>query len=178
MDGVIVDTINFISREFSREYGCLVTPDDIVHRLGGLEGSDRLFEEKGEYLLCSLAPMNHAAEVINSLGQQHETVIISARFNMHYEATLKWLKEYGICVNEVLFTEGRGKADICMKNGIDLLIEDSLNNAREVADAGIQVLLLATEYNGAAESNRIDYCENWEEIRQYINLASKKQAVG
>jgi uncharacterized HAD superfamily protein len=178
MDGVMVDTIRFISKEFSDAYGRVITPDDIVHRMGKIEGSGRLFEERGEYLLCSLAPMEHAAEVINGLGEQYEIVIISARFRMHYAATLEWLKKYGIRADAVIFTEGGGKADICVKNGIDLLIEDSLSNAIEVSNAGIQVLLMSTEYNRTAGNAHIDYCDSWDEIDRYIRCVTREQAAG
>jgi hypothetical protein len=34
IDGVIVDTINFISDEFSKPFGYNIMPNDIAHRLG------------------------------------------------------------------------------------------------------------------------------------------------
>lgn len=178
MDGVIIDTINFISREFTETFGSKVTPGDIVYGLNRLEGADRMFEEKGEYLLCSLDPMEHAVEAINSLGARHEIHIVSARFRMHYDATLEWIRKHGIKADEIIFTEGGGKADICIRNGIDLLIEDSLSNALEVSAAGIPVILLSTEYNRAEVPDNISYCDSWSDILPYLELFSKEEAAG
>ena len=172
MDGVIIDTINFISKEFSDIFGCLITPDDIAHKLGEIKGADEIFLERGEYLLCSLDPMDKAAEVINSLNENHEIYIISARFSIHYDATVKWLNEHEIKVNEVLFTEGSGKADICRKYDINLFIEDSMKNALEIASAGIKVILLTTDYNSAVKSSAIEYCDDWDDIYRYVNSKS------
>jgi uncharacterized HAD superfamily protein len=174
MDGVMIDTINFTSKELTTYLGYKITPDDIAHRLGEINDVDKIFEEKGLHLLCSLSPLENVTEVINELSQEHEFYIISARFNIHYNATIEWLEKYGIKVKEIIFTEGRGKADICVKYGIDLFIEDSVKNALEVSKTGVKVILLSTGYNKSVESNEIDYCENWNEIGRYIKLFSSE----
>lgn len=168
LDGVIVDTIRFVSRELTRHLGREYTPDDIAHRLGKLEGVDKVLQERGEYLLCSLGPIERAVEAINALSEHHEVYIISARFRMHYDMTLEWMKRHKIKVKEVIFTEGKGKADICRKLEIDLFVEDSAENALEISGAGIKVILLSTEYNRAVKAAMIEHRKNWDEIFEYI----------
>jgi uncharacterized HAD superfamily protein len=169
MDGVIVDTINYAAAELSKYLGREVKPDEVAHDLGKIENIGQLFTEYGERLLCSLAPKELAAESINGLAQDHDVYIISARFYIHYESTLQWLKKHGIKVDKVIFTEGKGKADVCMEKGIDVFIEDSVKNALELADHGIKVILYSTEYNSSVQREDIVRCDNWPCIVEAIN---------
>jgi len=96
IDGVITDTISYVASELSKFLNREVKPDEVAHSLGVIENIAQIFEEHGERLLCSLAPMECAAESINKLAMDHEIYIISARFRIHYVSTIKWLKKYGI----------------------------------------------------------------------------------
>jgi len=169
IDGVITDTISYVASELSKLLNREVKPDEVAHSLGEIENVAQIFEEHGERLLCSLAPMECAAESINKLAMNHEIYIISARFRIHYDSTIKWLKKYGINAEKVIFTEGKGKAAICIENGIDVFIEDSVKNALELADHGIKVILYSTEYNSSFQREGIIRCENWNCIIEAID---------
>ncbi len=177
MDGVIVDTINFVASELSRYLDREVKPDEVAHNLGKIENVVQIFEEHGERLLCSLAPVELAADSINSIAREHEVYIISARFHVHYDITLQWLKKHGINVEKVIFTEGKGKSGICIENGIDVFIEDSARNALELADHGIKVILYSTEYNSSIQREDIIRCDNWPCILEAINQIVLDKAV-
>lgn len=168
IDGVIVDTINFIAAVLTKSYGYTIKPGDVAHRLGEIENINNFFAENGEYLLCTLAPMEKSIEILDRLDQEHEIFLISARFRAYYDLTLNWLNKYGIRATEVLFTEGKSKTDLCKEYRIELFIEDSAINALEIAELNIPVLLVNTEYNQTAEGRRIIRCDNWDEIYDYI----------
>ncbi|NLK87388.1 MAG: hypothetical protein GX279_07855 [Clostridiaceae bacterium] len=168
MDGVIVDTINYVASELSHYLNREVKPDEVAHNLGKIDNIGQIFEEHGERLLCSLDPFELAADSINSIVREHDVYIISARFHVHYESTLQWLKKHGINVDKVIFTEGKGKSDICIENGIDVFIEDSAKNALELADHGIKVILYSTEYNASIQRENIIRCDDWPCILEAI----------
>lgn len=174
MDGVMINTIDFIASELTKHFGYQITTDEIAHRLGEVEGASEYFRSKGEYLLCSLQPIEGAVEVINCLNEEHDVYIISARFKTFYASTLQWLKKHGINVKEVIFTEGKGKSDFCRKYKIDFFIEDSVDNALEIAAAGIKVILLTTEYNRSLKSEGIVHLNDWQEIYSYFQLLCRR----
>ena len=177
MDGVIIDTINYVASELSQLLNRDVKPDEVAHNLGKIDNIAQIFEKHGERLLCSLAPIELAADSINSIAREHEVFIISARFHIHYDSTLQWLKKHGINVEKVIFTEGKGKSNICIENGIDVFIEDSAKNALELADHGIKVILYSTEYNSSIQREDIVRCNNWSSILDAINQIIPNMAV-
>lgn len=69
----------------------------------------------------------------------------------------------------MIFTEGKGKSDICIENGIDVFIEDSAKNALDLADHGIKVILYSTEYNSSLQREGIIRCDNWNRIIEAID---------
>lgn len=177
MDGVVIDTINFVSAELTKYFNREIKPDDVAHNLGKIDGIIKIFMDKGEYLLCSLDPMEYAVVTINKIAEEHEVYIVSARFQIHYDMTMEWIRRHGIKVHEVIFTEGKGKADICKKKGIDLFIEDSVANSIELADNGIKVILFSTEYNSCLNRDDIIRCDSWTSILKSINEFSLKEVV-
>lgn len=169
IDGVIVDTINFTAHEISKHYGFEISADAIAHGTGEVEGLTEYFIENGEYLLSAVAPRENAATVINELAKENEVYLISARYYMHYNTTIKWLEKYDIRVNEVIFTEGKSKIDVCKKIGVEMFIEDSIENAVEIVDLGIPVYLYRTDYNKELNKEGITHCESWTDILECIN---------
>lgn len=65
IDGVITDTINYVASELSKFLNREIKPDEVAHDLGRIENIVQIFIEHGERLLCSLAPMESAADSIN-----------------------------------------------------------------------------------------------------------------
>jgi uncharacterized HAD superfamily protein len=168
IDGVIVDTINFVSQALTKSYGYEIKPHDVAHGLGKMKGIEKYFEDNGEYLLCTLDPFENSVEVINEIGKEHEIYLISARFNIHYDLTINWLKRYAIKAKEILLTEGKSKTEICKTYNIELFIEDSAVNALEISALNIPVLLYNTEYNQSINGKGIIRCRNWDEIYYFI----------
>lgn len=177
MDGVVVDTINFVAKELSEYFKREVKPDEVAHNLGRIEKINDVFEARGEHLLCSLNPMDYAVDAINKIAQEHDVFIISARFQMHYDITLEWLKKHGIYVKEVLFTEGKSKTQICKKKNIDIFVEDSVTNAIELANMGIKVILYSNEYNACLVRKDILRCHTWTSIEETISKIAIGQPI-
>ena len=169
IDGVIVDTINYVAAELSKYLNRKVKPDEVAHNLEKIENIVRIFSEDGERLLCSLDPLEDAVDSINKLAEEHDLYIISARFHVHYDITVEWIKKHGIKADQIIFTEGKGKLAACKEKGIDVFIEDSVKNALELADNGIKVILFSAEYNSSVQREDIIRCDNWKCILKAIN---------
>lgn len=59
------------------------------------------------------------------------------------------------------------KANVCLKNNVKIMIDDSKKNSYAVAKAGITDLLMDTEYNRDAKD--LIRVHNWQEIYEYIS---------
>ena len=60
---------------------------------------------------------------------------------------LNWLKKYNIEYDEIFFTNNFSddeKANVCLKNNVKIMIDDSKKNSYAVAKAGITDLLMDT----------------------------------
>lgn len=106
--------------------------------------------------------------------------IISGRDNGEYSdpynMTIKWLKKYDIEYDKLILTNAynhQEKADICIKNNVDIMIDDSINVCLKCSESGIKSLLFNTEYN--KNEIRFTRVNNWEEIFNYINNYKKEK---
>ena len=121
-----------------------------------------------------------AKEYIEKLKNDgHTIVIITGRDNGEYKdpytMTKKWLKEKGIVYDKLIFTNGykngkQGKAEKCLENDIDVMIDDSKRMCKDIKDNGIRALLMDTPYN--RDTNEFERVNSWKEI--YNKLSNKK----
>lgn len=120
-------------------------------------------------------PINNSTYYINKLKEDgHEIYIITGRDNGEYsnphQMTVEWLEKYNIIYDKLILTNAynsKEKADICMENGISIMIDDSSRICKEVDKVGIQALLMDTPYN--KQTDTITRVQNWQEIYEYIS---------
>lgn len=120
-------------------------------------------------------PINNSTYYINKLKEDgHEIYIITGRDNGEYsnphQMTVEWLEKYNIIYDKLILTNAynsKEKADICMENGISIMIDDSSRICKEVDKVGIKALLMDTPYN--KQTDTITRVQNWQEIYEYIS---------
>lgn len=128
-----------------------------------------------ERLASFFEPIKDCSKYIKLLRKEGNKIyIISGRNNGEYSdphnMTINWLKKYDIEYDELILTNAynhQEKADICLKNNIDIMIDDSTNVCSKCIDNNIKSLLFNTEYN--KKENRFERVNSWEEIYKYIN---------
>lgn len=96
----------------------------------------------------------HDLAYLSEIYKRQPVIFISRRGGRHsegnhaYTETIKWFQDYHI--DEPVFyrvPSGEEKSEICKKLGIRVMIEDSPTYALELLEAGIEVVLISTEYN-------------------------------
>ena len=110
----------------------------------------------------------------------HEIYIITGRDNGEYtnpyELTKAWLNNYNIVYDKLLFTNAydkQAKTEVCLKNNIDLIIEDSTRISLDLINNGIKVYTMNTRYNQKEQTlNRV---LTWKEIYEKISKLNKKE---
>ena len=121
-----------------------------------------------------------ANEVIKKLKEDgHEIYIITARGSflshsaevMSYEENkkivLNWLEKNNIVYDKIIFSP-EDKLDICVENGIDLMIEDKVENINKISSK-IPVICFNAGYNELCNGKNIIRCYSWYDIYMKIN---------
>lgn len=120
-----------------------------------------------------------AAEVIEKLRKDgNEIYIITARWltnrddnigNKMREIVKNWLHENRILYDKLIFSKAskEKKSNEIIENKIDLMIEDSPNNIRELSNI-IPVICYNAEYNKDCKGDRITRCYSWYDIYDKI----------
>jgi uncharacterized HAD superfamily protein len=173
IDGVLVDTIRHSAAFLSDRMGMPVSAWDIVHGFGDIKDIDRHFAENGEALLGTLPPYDHAVEVIGRLCVVADVYLVSARAEFNRSVTEAWLERHGIRPREVILTGGAGKLATCHYRNIGIFVEDSPLNARDLADAGITILLLETDYNRYLQHPGVTHCADWLDIGRHLDILTQ-----
>lgn len=140
------------------------------------EDEDKIFYNANiERIAKKLKPIKDSSLYINKLKEDgHEIYIITGRDNGEYsnphQMTVEWLEKYNIIYDKLILTNAynsKEKADICMENGISIMIDDSPRICKEVDKVGIKTLLMDTTYN--KQTDTITRVQNWQEIYEYIS---------
>ena len=109
-----------------------------------------------------------------------EISIVTARSDQEswkVERTMRWLENHfpHISKDRVTFVnhfydDAQPKSEACRERGITLMIDDSIENARDLAEAGVACILLDRPWN-----SRIDYTHplmyrvsGWDEINAHL----------
>lgn len=140
------------------------------------EENNKFWKEYIFDLMVSIPMRPYAARVISSLKDMgHEIVILSARDNRYltnqYADTMnfyveEWLKKNDIEYDEILAGPGN-KKEKCLKNNIDIMIEDKANNVEEISEH-IPVLCFDAPYNSEVNKENVLRVYSWFQIYKYF----------
>lgn len=123
----------------------------------------------------------YAGEVIKKLHQEGNMIyIITARYLTNREdkqgkqmrkIVIQWLRKNNIYYDKIIFSPEE-KMEICKKNNIDVMIEDSTQNINCISDI-IPVICFDARYNQSCKGENISRCYTWYDI--YFKLKEIKQ---
>lgn len=131
--------------------------EELKHFLGPIQ----------EEITNNAIPRENCVKVINDLHKDgHEIYIVTARDNeFHKDPYLyskEWLEKNKIYYDK-LIVNARDKKIACLENNIALLIDDSISNCLNVANVGIDAIIIGNKNNSTIKS-----VDNWQEIYDYI----------
>lgn len=192
IDGVIASMDNALLKEYLkhdkelRNTG-IINENPRYIRWGMFDWSEE--EEKAFYnanierIATNLKPIKDSKETIDKLkADGNKIYIITGRDNEDYsnpkKMTEDWLKKYNIYYDELIFTNAykKEKSKECIKNNIDIMIDDSVNNCREITEkSNTKVLLMNKRFN--KNVNEFERVNNWKEIYTKISAMCPKKEV-
>lgn len=128
-----------------------------------------------ERIVSNLEVIDGAKDTIDKLRQEgHEIYIISGRNNGEYSdpitITKDWLYKHHIFYDQLILTNAyfeHEKTEVCLKNNIQILIDDSVRTCSDAQKYHITTLLMDNFYNRKATDLYRVY--NWEEIYAFIS---------
>ena len=130
------------------------------------EKYNRVVTEKSNF-------MPGAKEILPLLKEEgHTLIVITARGGIsqeEIEITKRVLKSNGLDIFDKYYFTVKNKDEICMKEKIDVMVDDSYKICRAVADSKIKTIYLKDAPSYDLEENEcIKILYNWGEIYRYI----------
>ena len=118
------------------------------------------------YDLCTMRP--YANQVMNLLDQKHRVHIVTSREKQFEDITQQLLTDHKI-PGTLHVLESFDKVTPAKELGCQLFIEDNLEIASALAEAGFPVLLMDCEYNRKPMHQLIRRVSDWEEVESIIH---------
>lgn len=156
--------------EYMKEYFKVEDAVPILSSADNIEITN-FYKQKLPEMILKYKVKDNVQEVIDRLRSQgHEIIIITTRgysFGTIEEATTKYLKENKVNYDQIFYRQ-KYKEEVCKKQNIDIMVDDSINVLDRVADIGIKTLLFTSLQNQKIKTN-FNRVSNWLELEKYIN---------
>ena len=142
-----------------------------MHNWTDKETADFL-DEYYESIMKEVKPIKYVSEIIKKLKDEGNTIyLITARFqNEKFDiekVTKEWLRNNKI-IYDKLFLNCDTKTNIVKKNNIDIFIDDSFKNCKEVSQMGVKTYLFNNLANEDFEDENIERVYSWPHLYQEI----------
>ena len=156
----------------------IINPNAKYIRTGMFDWSNEeelsFYKDNIEGIAKKLKVKEKAKEYIDRLHNDvHLIYIITGRDNGEYSEpynmTKKWLDENNIYYDNLILTDAydiHAKSLECLKNDIDIMIDDSVRICSDLITSGITTILMDTPYNRKINIKRV---KNWEEFYEFVS---------
>lgn len=132
-------------------------------------------------VLNEAIPNKDVISVINCLKKQGNMIfLITARNNSEisnmYSITKKWLIKNQVNY-DYLFINCADKLTVCVKNDIDVFVDDNISTCKNIYEnSKTNVLIYTTKYNQNINTKFMRVF-NWKEIQMYITKLKKERIL-
>ena len=156
----------------------IINPNAKYIRTGMFDWSNEeelsFYKDNIEGIAKKLKVKEKAKEYIDRLHNDgHLIYIITGRDNGEYSEpynmTKKWLDENNIYYDNLILTDAydiHAKSLECLKNDIDIMIDDSVRICSDLITSGITTILMDSPYNRKINIRRV---KNWEEFYEFVS---------
>ena len=165
-------TEQVLNREFKINTLDVVSPMWAQYVYGWTEQeNDDFWNQNYEKVMENAIPKEDAIECINRLSQNHQIIIITARWDKENgiisKITNDWLKNQGIHYDKI-FMGHEDKRKTATENNIDIFIDDNYKTCKQISDLGIRTFIMNSRLNKDIQDEKIERVFSWKEIEQKI----------
>ncbi|QRG66107.1 5' nucleotidase, NT5C type [Brevibacillus choshinensis] len=140
------------------------------------EEFDKWLDQNGERLYKEAPVHGNADDILRAWHPHFKLVYISAREDRHRDVTINWFSRYDIPFHELDLIGSHDKLSAAKKWGVDLFLEDRLENALQLSEAlQIPVFLFDTPYNQGDLPSLVHRVTTWDEVQEKIQLLSMER---
>jgi uncharacterized HAD superfamily protein len=156
IDGVVVDYVTAALPLFSKVCGRPVSYQEFYCRdIGKCLGIDTKTEAYCWEQILSTDLLRYAPPIKGAIGafsklRKHEIWLVTGRPLSMQGLTTSWLNEKDIKYDRITFSSGKSKGMLSLQRDFDVFIEDQLEVACLMAEAGVFTLLLNQPWNQAS----------------------------
>lgn len=163
MDDTIFPFVRGLIRWHNRTYGTSWKIGQFyTYKFGQIEGFPKNAQERViEYIESdshwNIKPIKGARSALKRLNDWNDLVLITSRHEEYRDRTLEYIEQH---IGDNIFQsfrfaynhftkngKGGSKVEICEKEGIPIVIEDTVENARALNEAGRSVIMLDWPWN-------------------------------
>lgn len=176
IDDVIIDTSGSMKEyiiKYDKNGELMANIEDIMRGDASTPFIENFFVEHFLEIARNAKVKENAVRVIKKLFDAgNEIYLITARgekkkiFHGAENLTLEYLKENNICYNNIIFN-AIDKAQLCIDNHIDLLVDDSIKHCEAIRDVNINSILF-TSFVNKSLSTTVSRVDNWLELEEKI----------
>lgn len=174
IDDTITNTYDLVIEEVAKELNVQFKElreknynyDDLYKGCGFPPMSQKIFDVFAN-LVSKIELKDDSQEYLRKLHNEgHEIIFITARSHTRPGQNEEYLKKHDIKYSKLI--EGaETKEKFAREEQIELFIDDSVKNCKEIKNVGIDVILFDAPYNKKCEDLR--RVSSWKEIYEYIN---------
>ncbi len=142
------------------------------------EQADRFWKRYFSGYVINEPHRKFAPDVINKFREQGNKIyIITARdeyglskeyYGKMQQLTKEWLRKQNITYDKLIFARDEEKISQCLENNIDVMIEDSPRNIKDISRK-VKVIKYDCKYNENVEGLNISTAYSWWHIYDLIN---------
>ena len=181
IDGVIANFAQPLLQTIKKNYGLTLTEKDITSfSLTHVLGITRTEETQliTDILYKDLPIYPGARDTLETLSREgHNIYLLTGRYNHLRDITQTWLKTNGVPYDELHLLEMGKKYQVNI-SGLDVIVEDSLDEALEWSSRVKTVLVFDHPYNQTLNvKNLTKRVHSWDEIYQEIQRVVRDKAV-
>lgn len=141
---------------------------------------NEFFSNNMQRIAQNLKPKQNCREIMKKLKEEgNEIYLISHRaypdYTSPYKLTTNWLIENEIPYDKLILSKSPDKTEECLKNKIDIMIDDRVDQCKKMIDKGINAYIFKTKYTNNYNTYNIPIIENWYNLYKVINNEKNKR---
>lgn len=173
IDDTITNSWDYLMPIYSREFNISIDKtalpyyNVVKHKVSFEEFVETM--KKYEKTKEEIPVKDDVQNILSKLKKEGHTIIfITTRgktYSDPYGTTKEYLDKYSIPYDKIII-DSYDKSIACKEEMIDLFIDDSPKHCKEVADCGIEVIMMETSYN--KDYQEFLHIKDWKQIYKYI----------